>query len=80
MGSRIVLGLLVAGLISLSTEVDAQDQVFARSILLNAPTGEVLEKAGRCDECGECEKRCPFGLPIMSLIKEARTILAEVIG
>ena len=44
MGSRIVLGLVAAGLILLSTGVGAQDEVFVGSILINAPTGEVLDE------------------------------------
>jgi len=31
---------------------------------------EVMEKATRCTKCGECEKRCPYGLPISELIEE----------
>ena len=44
MGSRIVLGLVAAALISLSTGTDAQDEVFVENTLINAPTGEVLEE------------------------------------
>ncbi len=29
-----------------------------------------IEKARNCSECGECLKRCPYGLPIPDLIKE----------
>lgn len=29
-----------------------------------------FEKAANCQECGECEKRCPFGLPIMEMMEE----------
>jgi len=29
-----------------------------------------LEKAAQCSECGECEKRCPYKLPIREMIKE----------
>ncbi len=29
-----------------------------------------LEKARECEECGECESRCPYELPIPELIKE----------
>jgi len=39
----------------------------------------VHEKIGSCTECGECEDRCPFDLPVRDLIKEARQILAEVL-
>ncbi len=29
-----------------------------------------MEKAAQCSECGECEKRCPYKLPIREMIKE----------
>jgi len=28
-----------------------------------------MEKAARCTECGECEQRCPYDLPIREIIK-----------
>jgi predicted aldo/keto reductase-like oxidoreductase len=31
----------------------------------------VAEAAKRCDECGQCEERCPAGLSIIPLIHEA---------
>jgi len=39
----------------------------------------VHEKVGNCTECGECEDRCPFDLPVRDLIKEARQTLDEVL-
>jgi len=29
-----------------------------------------LEKAANCNECGDCEERCPYHLPIREMIKE----------
>jgi predicted aldo/keto reductase-like oxidoreductase len=34
------------------------------------PASGNIEKAANCQECGECEKRCPYHLPIMALVKE----------
>ncbi len=31
---------------------------------------EVLEKAANCTECGDCEERCPYHLPIIEMIAE----------
>ena len=32
--------------------------------------GEMLEKAASCTECGDCEERCPYHLPIREMIAE----------
>lgn len=32
--------------------------------------GQVVEKADNCTECGECEERCPYHLPIRELLAE----------
>jgi len=32
--------------------------------------GEAIEKATNCSDCGECEKRCPYHLPIREMLKE----------
>jgi len=29
-----------------------------------------IEKATECSDCGECEQRCPYHLPIRKLLKE----------
>ena len=31
---------------------------------------EAIEKASKCSDCGECEKRCPYKLQIREMIKE----------
>lgn len=37
-----------------------------------------MEKAANCTECGECESRCPFGLPIREMIKSHYTMYEQV--
>jgi predicted aldo/keto reductase-like oxidoreductase len=32
--------------------------------------GQLIEKAADCTECGECEERCPYHLPIRELLTE----------
>jgi predicted aldo/keto reductase-like oxidoreductase len=32
--------------------------------------GQIVEKASSCTECGECEERCPYHLPIRDLLAE----------
>ncbi len=36
---------------------------------LEGPGARVLEHAPKCIECGACEKKCPYNLPIMETIK-----------
>ena len=33
-------------------------------------------KANSCTECGECEKKCPYSLPIISMLKSAEKKLS----
>jgi predicted aldo/keto reductase-like oxidoreductase len=37
-----------------------------------------MAKAANCTECGECEARCPFNLPIREMIKENYTLFEQV--
>jgi predicted aldo/keto reductase-like oxidoreductase len=33
--------------------------------------GAMAVKASACIQCGACEPRCPYGLPIRQMLKEA---------
>jgi predicted aldo/keto reductase-like oxidoreductase len=37
-----------------------------------------MEKAANCTECGECESKCPFNLPIREMIKENYNLYEQV--
>lgn len=37
-----------------------------------------MEKAANCVECGECEARCPYNLPIREIIKESYSLYEKV--
>jgi predicted aldo/keto reductase-like oxidoreductase len=37
-----------------------------------------MEKAATCIECGECEARCPYNLPIREMIKESYNLYEKV--
>jgi predicted aldo/keto reductase-like oxidoreductase len=39
----------------------------------------MFEKVCQCEDCGACEERCPFQLPVRDLVKQSREILAEVL-
>ncbi|MCK4782680.1 MAG: 4Fe-4S dicluster domain-containing protein [Desulfobacteraceae bacterium] len=30
---------------------------------------DAMEKAAQCTECGECEERCPYSLPIREMVE-----------
>ena len=38
----------------------------------------MMEKATSCTECGECEARCPYQLPIREMIKESYDLFEKV--
>ncbi len=31
---------------------------------------DIMDKAANCTQCGECEEKCPYNLPIMDMMKE----------
>jgi predicted aldo/keto reductase-like oxidoreductase len=39
-------------------------------LLFGSIWGKMVEKAAECTECGECEERCPYDLPIRELLAE----------
>jgi predicted aldo/keto reductase-like oxidoreductase len=39
---------------------------------------EGMAKALNCTECGECESRCPFNLPIREMLKESYNLFEQV--
>jgi len=39
-------------------------------LLFSGFWGQIVEKADTCTECGECEERCPYHLPIRDLLAE----------
>ncbi len=40
----------------------------------------IVETAPECTECGECEAKCPYDLPIMETVKAALVKAREVLG
>ena len=38
----------------------------------------MMEKATQCTQCGECEERCPYHLPIREMIQESYALFEEV--
>jgi ferredoxin len=50
-------------LVPILTNMPAQI-VFANDVV------KLVENAGNCDRCGECEKKCPYGISVMALLVE----------
>jgi predicted aldo/keto reductase-like oxidoreductase len=44
----------------------------------NPRIGGMMEKAADCIECGECEARCPYNLPIREMIKENYELFQKI--
>lgn len=42
--------------------------------VLGGGVARAMEAAKKCIQCGECEKKCPYGLPIREMIEEALTL------
>jgi len=38
--------------------------------LFSGLVADALEKVSNCTECGECEERCPYHLPITKMMKD----------
>jgi len=43
---------------------------FTPQSLFSGVIGDAMEKAADCTECGDCEERCPYHLPIMEMVKD----------
>ncbi len=39
---------------------------------------QLMEKAVNCSDCGECEERCPYHLPIREMMKESYNLYEEI--
>ncbi len=58
--------------IMISTVLNAQSFVKRNppELIFTGRLVEVIGQVANCQRCGECETRCPYGLPIMDMIKE----------
>ena len=45
-------------------------RLWPRERVVSGWFADAAETATKCVQCGECEERCPYGLPIRELIKE----------
>ncbi|MFW6457169.1 MAG: aldo/keto reductase [Planctomycetota bacterium] len=43
----------------------------SRERLLSGPAKKMYEKGDHCIECGQCEERCPYDLPIIDSVRDA---------
>jgi predicted aldo/keto reductase-like oxidoreductase len=43
---------------------------FPAEMLVTGWAAQNMEQAGLCSDCGKCEERCPFNLPIREMLRE----------
>ncbi|NLE44157.1 MAG: aldo/keto reductase [Chloroflexi bacterium] len=48
--------------------------------LTNGWVGEAVEQAAHCADCGECELRCPYHLPIRQMMDEHVSVYHHAVG
>jgi hypothetical protein len=65
--------------ISLLLQVEGIRKRVGESAMRTDSWRGVLSKADACDQCGTCEPRCPFALPVMGLLKQARESLGRIL-
>ena len=41
---------------------------------------QLIASLESCDRCGDCETRCPYGLPVMDMLQEALGVYREVLS
>ena len=41
---------------------------------------QLIEGIRSCDDCGVCEERCPYGLPIVRMLRDMVTPMEEMLG
>jgi hypothetical protein len=45
--------------------------------LFTGNLAQAMDKATECSDCGECEERCPYNLPIREMMSEQITWYQE---
>jgi predicted aldo/keto reductase-like oxidoreductase len=56
--------------VSMVMDYEAITMGFPPDKLYSGHFTEPFEKAARCDECGECEPKCPYDMPVVSMVTE----------
>lgn len=51
-----------------------------RERLVSWPAGGIAEKGPLCAECGECESKCPYDLPIIETVKRSVETARKIMG
>ena len=46
---------------------------------VSAWLGKAMESVAECIECGQCEEKCPYNLPIAELLKENLSLFKEIV-
>ncbi len=63
--------------ISLMMFVDTAVRRMPSDRLFTGFVADAVEKAAGCDECGQCEERCPYELPVREILAEQVRLFRE---
>jgi predicted aldo/keto reductase-like oxidoreductase len=59
--------------------LESLEKRMLREVLIQGPIPMIAEKGPDCIECGECEEKCPYDLPIMAAVKKATARAAAML-
>lgn len=61
--------------ISFALHIESIRKRVGDEMMKNDTYRDLLDKVRQCDRCGQCEEKCPFGLPVRDLVESSRDML-----
>ncbi len=66
--------------ISFGLQIPSIHKRIGSSLMKTDTYQNLLARMDLCDQCGECETRCPFDLPIRNLLQESACLLRSILS